>query len=110
MKQTSCLITALCLPLAVFAQGPLAPPGAPAPLFKTLDQVEPRIPVNTLASNASAAHVISQRGSYYLTTNLLVTSARGGISIPTSDVSLDLNGFTILGVSNQTAIEINGPN
>jgi hypothetical protein len=63
-----------------FAQGALTPTGAPAPTMKTLAQIEPRTPIS------SAPFTISQPGSYYLTTNLNVT---------TGDVTLDLNGFTV---------------
>src|SRR6185295_16428367 len=70
------------------AQGPLTPPGAPAPTMKTLDQVEAR----TLIS--SAPFTISQPGSYYLTANLTVSSGNA-ITIAASGVTLDLNGFTI---------------
>jgi len=72
----------------VFAQGSLTPPGAPAPTMKTLAQIEPRTPIS------SAPCTISQPGSYYLTTNLTVSSGTG-IYISADDVTLDLNGFTI---------------
>ena len=72
----------------VFAQGSLTPPGAPAPTMKSLDQVEPRMPIS------SAPFTITQPGSYYLTANLNVTSG-DAIDINTNGVTLDLNGFTI---------------
>jgi hypothetical protein len=72
----------------LLAQGSLTPPGAPAPTMKTLQQVEPRVPIS------SAPFTISQPGSYYLTTNLTV-SGGNAITIATNGVTLDLNGFTI---------------
>ncbi len=42
---------------------------------------------------------ISQSGSYVLTEDLTGTSGSHGIRIETSDVSLDLNGFALIGVS-----------
>src|ERR1035437_719375 len=72
----------------VFAQGSLTPPGAPAPTMKTLTQIEPRTPIS------SAPFTITAPGSYYLTTNLTVTSG-DAITIAANGVTLDLNGFTI---------------
>jgi hypothetical protein len=71
----------------------LTPPGAPAPTMKTLQQVEPRTPIS------SAPFTISQPGSYYLTTNLTVSSG-SAITIATSGVTLDLNGYTIRSTAN----------
>jgi hypothetical protein len=71
-----------------FAQGSLTPPGAPAPSMKSLSQVEPRTPIS------SAPFTISASGSYYLTTNISVTSG-SAITITASQVTLDLNGFTL---------------
>jgi hypothetical protein len=70
-----------------FAQGSLTPPGAPAPTFKTLQQVEPRTPI-------SSAFTIMAPGSYYLTTNISPASG-DAITISANDVTLDLNGFVI---------------
>jgi hypothetical protein len=70
------------------AQGSLTPPGAPAPTFKTLQEIEPRTPIT------SAPFIITNSGSYYLTANLTVTNGNA-ITIGTNDVTLDLKGFTI---------------
>jgi len=43
--------------------------------------------------------IISQPGSYYLTTNLTGVSGKCGIEIATNNVTLDLNGFALQGVS-----------
>jgi parallel beta-helix repeat protein len=75
------------------AQGALTPPGAPAPTMKTLTQLEPRTPI------ASVPFVISNSGSYYLTTNLTGTSGTNGITITVDNVTLDLNGFGLIGVT-----------
>jgi Right handed beta helix region len=82
-----------------FAQGALMPPGAPAPTMKSLDQIEPRTPVDAVHTPGGAGieYLISQSGSYYLTTNLVGVSGDIGIYIAASNVTLDLNGFSVLG-------------
>ena len=99
------LLSSLILhPSSLLAQGSLTPPGAPAPTMKTLQQVEPRVPIS------SAPFTISQPGSYYLTTNLTVSSGNA-ITIATNGVTLDLNGFTIASTANPasgTAVLISG--
>ena len=77
--------------------GPLTPPGAPAPTMKSLDQIEPRIAVQSLA--AAPPYTLSAPGSYYLTGNIAVASGNA-ISITTHGVTLDLNGFTISSTAN----------
>jgi hypothetical protein len=88
-----------------FAQGSLTPPGAPAPTMKTLSQVEPRIPI------ASAPITLPAPGSYYLTTNVTVSSGNA-ITINANNVTLDLNGFTISSTetpaANGIGISLNG--
>ncbi|MBS0657316.1 MAG: hypothetical protein JSR82_03595 [Verrucomicrobia bacterium] len=81
----------LLIPTALLAQGPLTPPGAPAPTMKSLDQVEARTPV-------SGATTISASGSYYLTGNIIVATGTA-ITIAADNVTLDLNGFTISSTS-----------
>ena len=81
----------------------LTPPGAPADgVFKTLDQVEARVPVNAqnTPGDADSAFRISSPGSYFLTSNLYIASLGAGksaIEIAASGVTLDLNGFTVDG-------------
>ena len=81
------------------AQGPLTPPGAPAPTMKTLEQVEPRIAVQTLAGDAFTLHRIIQPGSYYLTANIFGVSGKSGIVVAAENVTIDLNGFSLIGTA-----------
>src|ERR1700674_2893120 len=87
------LVSAFGLQPSAFPQGSLTPPGAPAPAMKTLGQIEPRTPISF------APFIITQPGSYYLTTNLTVPSG-DAIDIATNRVTLDLNGFTIPSTAN----------
>ncbi|HLX70140.1 MAG TPA: right-handed parallel beta-helix repeat-containing protein [Verrucomicrobiae bacterium] len=100
------LVLSLSCPGLVLAQGSLTPPGAPAPLMKSLDQIEPRTPVDAAHTpgNSSEEFIISQPGSYYLTTNIVGLSGADGIEITANNVTLDLNGFSLLG----TAVSRNG--
>jgi parallel beta-helix repeat protein len=82
--------------------GPLDPPVGPiAPTYKTLTEVEPRIAINATNTPGDANSVfrITQRGSYYLTGNLAGASGRHTIEIEADEVTIDLNGFSIVGVS-----------
>jgi len=101
MKKTKILGSAMVLTgLLVFSllamAGDLEPSAPPAPTMKTLDEVEPRIPI-------SAPYTISQRGSYYLTNDIF-----GKISITTNDVTLDLMGYAII-TSSGDSIELPSP-
>ena len=110
---TKCLpLLVVCLlPSSAFSQGSLTPPGAPAPTMKTLDQLEPRTIVNAANTPGDALNTfrITQPGSYYLTGNLTGVSGKSGISISSSGVILDLNGFTLQGVAGSlVGINISG--
>lgn len=72
------------------AQGPLTPPGPPAPVMKTLAQIEPRV----VLPGGTTTRVISQPGNYVLAGDITVPDI-DGIRIEADDVTLDLNGFTI---------------
>jgi hypothetical protein len=96
------LLSAFSLqPSALLGQGSLTPPGAPAPTMKTADQIEPRTIVNAANTpgNANNLFIITNSGSYYLTTNLVGVSGKNGIEIITNNVTLDLNGFALVGMS-----------
>src|SRR5215470_2121393 len=91
------VILSLCLLGALktssFGQGSLTPPGAPAPIFKTLSQVEPRFPIADFQTNLTVS------GSYYLVTNLFSgTNNNDAITIRTNmhDITIDFNGFSII--------------
>lgn len=103
--QLALLATALLIHTASFGQGVLTPTGTPAPVMKSLAQIEPRTPIS------SAPFTITNPGSYYLTTNL--TSATNAIVILTNGVTLDLAGWTIfssapVASSGGTAILLSG--
>ena len=97
MKLTAAILALITA--TAFAQGPLAPPGAPAPTMKTLDEIhtkvaesgEKRTPISAIP------FAITQPGSYYLTGNLSTALAVDGISIDAKNVTIDLNGFRMTG-------------
>jgi hypothetical protein len=84
---------------SAFGQGALTPPGAPAATMKTLAQIEPRTDVLKLGGDATHLFVITNAGSYYLTTNILGAASKYGIEIMANNVTLDLDGFTLTGVA-----------
>ena len=95
------LSTLVLRPSTSSAQGPLNPPGPPAPGMKSLDQIEPRTnlqanpaPAGVDTTNAAWHFIINQPGSYYLSANLDVTKTHG-IQINAEGVTLDLNSFQI---------------
>lgn len=110
-----CIFLAAIVPLltinsSAFAQGALTPPGPPGPTMLTLSQVEPRTPISSLP------YVITAPGSYFLTTNLTGVSGSSGITVQTNNVTIDLRGFTLIGVPgaldgiNANSLAINSQN
>ncbi len=95
------------------AQGSLTPPGLPAPTMKSLDQIdshlssagEKRIDVLSLAGDSGNLHVITNSGSYYLSGNLMAAGAKNGIKIVGTNVTLDLNGFTVDGTGSTGTVD-----
>ncbi len=80
--------------------GPLTPPVGPiASTMKSLTEVEPRIAINATNTPGDALSLfkINQPGSYYLTGNITGVSGKHGIVIASANVTLDLNGFSVLG-------------
>jgi len=87
--------------VATLVAGPLSPPFGPvAPTYKTLADVEPRVPVSaaTTPGDSNSVFRITAPGAYYLTTSVKGVANRHGIEIAVSGVHLDLNGFAVIGV------------
>ena len=95
--RTLVALAALACSLPALAGPMTPPPGAPGSTMKTLSEVEPRIAINAINTPGDASSVfrITQPGSYYLAGNLSVAPSISGIVIDSSDVTLDLSGFTI---------------
>lgn len=107
-RQVQILGLAVCLlglGAQAFAQGSLTPPGAPAPTMKSLQDIYDAVTTGPIAvnstntpGNSAVIYIISQPGSYYLTTNITGEVGRDGIQITTASVTLNLNGFSVRGV------------
>lgn len=77
--------------------GDLNPPAGPVnPTMKDLDDVEPRGVIRNSADGITPI-VINQPGSYKLGENIQALGNEHGIEIAASRVTLDLNGFEIVG-------------
>ncbi|MFO7871527.1 MAG: right-handed parallel beta-helix repeat-containing protein [Kiritimatiellia bacterium] len=104
----SAVLITLCASSA-FAEGSITPPkdayvdGQPTSTMKSMNDVEPRNLVTYLP------YTITNPGSYYLASPLKGTNASSGIIIGQSDVTLDLNGFSLNGVTGSVnGIEVSG--
>jgi len=95
-KETIIAISLILLTAGLAYAGSLQPTAAPASTMKTLDQVEPRIPIP--GGSVSTRFEITTPGSYYLTGNRTVTSTTvTGIWIDCSNVTIDLMGYSLTG-------------
>jgi len=85
--------------------GPLDPPPGPIqPTMKTLTEVEPRTAINSTNTpgDSDSAFRITESGSYYLAQNFSILgflSDLHAIEIAANNVTIDLNGFTLTGLS-----------
>ncbi len=103
MRKTTLIVSALAIvslawlcPMVV--AGTLEPSAAPGPTMKTLDEVEPRIPIQSLSGDASSAYIIGQSGSYYFTGDITVADLnKNGITVEANDVTIDLSGYSLIG-------------
>jgi parallel beta-helix repeat protein len=94
--------------LAIFAvtapvlAGPIDPP--PGPVAPTPGP-EPRIPISdtTTPGDADSLYRIGNSGSYYLTGNITGVAGKKGIEVAGKGVTIDLNGFSLIGVPNSLA-------
>jgi len=78
------------------------PPGPIQATMKPLSEIEPRDSVNNLIGNADWTHIITEPGSYYLTSNVHGEPNKGGILIEAQPVTLNLNGFSVVGSDEQS--------
>lgn len=86
--------------------GSLEPNAPPASTMKTLNEIEPRIPIPASDTLATTYH-ITQSGSYYLQGDRQCQGAYG-ISVEANNVTIDLCGFSLIGNSALYGIYMNG--
>ena len=95
------LVTCLVVVQGSVFAGDLIPPAGPiVSTMKTLQQIEPRIPINSTNTpgDADSTYKISRPGNYYLTDNLIGEFGKAGIEIEAANVTVDLMGFELVGV------------
>lgn len=94
------IVGAAGLVAGLVAAGPLNPSsGVVQSTYKTLGEVEPRIAINAVNTSGTfnSVYQISSPGSYYLTGNVHVGAGKSAIEINATGVTIDLNGFELIG-------------
>jgi Right handed beta helix region len=92
--------------------GDLNPPqGAISPTGRSLHDVEPRTPIQSLQGNSDFLYVITQPGSYFLTGDIPVPQGKRAIFVSAAPgtVSIDGEGFRIYGIGGQGAVSCATP-
>jgi parallel beta-helix repeat protein len=105
---TAVTIATLAATAGLLVAGPLNPPGGPVTgTYKTLTEVEPRIAINlaNTPGDADSLFKITQPGSYYLTGNISGVVGKHGIEIAANNVTIDLSGFDLVGVTGMGAFD-----
>lgn len=95
-------VLTLAAAASLAAAGPLNPPaGAIASTAKPLSELEPRIAVNATNTpgDADSQFRITAPGSYYLTGNIAGVASKKAIEVVGPNITIDLNGFAIIGVA-----------
>lgn len=87
----SVLVVCIGLSLGLRA-GQLDPPAGPV---NSTGRFGPRVDVLSLPSGSTSSFEINQSGSYYLSGNITAAEGDQGIRVEASDVTIDLNGYTI---------------
>ncbi|MFM9957448.1 MAG: right-handed parallel beta-helix repeat-containing protein [Phycisphaerales bacterium] len=84
--------------------GPINPPAGPV---APTPGPEPRTPISltTTPGDADSLFRIAAPGSYYLTGNITGMAGRRGIEIDASGVTIDLNGFELIGPGSGAAFD-----
>ena len=105
MNHNKLALVALLVATSSAISGPLNPPSGPiSPTGKTLTEVEPRVAINSTNTpgDANSAFKITRSGSYYLTQDYSILGFQTdlhAIEIAANNVTIDLNGFTLTGLS-----------
>jgi hypothetical protein len=97
MKAKMCWLVVLVFGKSAMC-GDLTPPAGPV---SPTPGPEPRTAVNAANTpgDIDSTFRIAQPGSYYLEGNVTAATGKSGIAIESSNVTLDLNGFTVFGVA-----------
>ena len=86
------VLAALCVFSLFAVAGNLEPSAPPGPTMKTLDEVQPGMPISSIP------YTIVESGYYYLTSSVQNSSGMfHGITIWADNVTVDLKGFSMIG-------------